>query len=385
MALNHAFFGQMCIFFLTRVKTSSIPIDGECSVMLRVCLVSASNTGLLLTIKKIIVFLLRKVLLPACLVLLLAGVCSMCFPMKAEAGAKLENHTKTAGLVQPLYLQQLEKYSVEAEKYKEDQARLKREETLKKALLQHTVHPGETLTHIARSYRVDLEALICWNRINDPNLIFPGQVLDLLAIPGAMHIVCEGDTIKSIAGRYQSSSQVITAFNLLEGTPLLVPGQKLVIPGGVLPTLERKAAQATLIASRFGLRGSLPPCPSFDWPVKGRLSSLYGWRKGDFHYGLDIAIPHGSTIQAAAAGTVLETGTKQGYGLTLVIEHANEWRTLYAHCSRLLVKEDEKVSRGQPVALIGATGNATGPHLHWEVIHGEQRFDPLTFLPGSGN
>ncbi len=344
--------------------------------MLRVYL---KFTRLFFSINEILAFPLKTVFLPIILVSMLVGGSFFFFPLKAGA------RVKTVSMVQPSYLQQLEKYSVEVEQYKGEQERLKREKTLKKALIQHTVRPGETLTHIARAYRTDLESLICWNEINDPNLIFPGQVLDLLTIPGTIHVVRQGDTVQSIAERYQSRPQIITAFNLLEEPLLLTPGKRLVIPGGVLSSEERKAVQATLLASRYGERGSLPPSPLFDWPVKGRITSHFGWRKGAFHYGLDIAVPHGSTIRAAAAGVILETGIKQGYGLMLVIKHSGDWRTLYAHCSRLLVGKDENVSQGQPVALIGATGNATGPHLHLEIAHGEQRFNPLLFLPGSGD
>lgn len=323
-------------------------------------------------------FPLKKVYLPATLMFLLAGIPICCFPSRAEARAQ----GGAQGTVQPAYFRQLKEYSAGIERYKKEQEKLKREKALKKALIQHTVQPGETLTHIARAYRTELESLICWNGISDPNLIYPGQVLDLLSIPGTIHEVCKGDTLKTIAELYQSRPQTIASFNLLEELPQLIPGEKLVIPGGVLPASEKKAIQNALLASRYGLRGSLPPSPSFDWPLKGRISSHYGWREGGFHYGLDIAVPHGSTIRAAAAGVVQETGTKQGYGLMLTIRHSGGWKTLYAHCSRLLVEKKQKISRGQPVALIGESGNATGPHLHLEIAHGEDRFDPLLFLSG---
>ncbi|NLJ56822.1 MAG: peptidoglycan DD-metalloendopeptidase family protein [Firmicutes bacterium] len=280
-------------------------------------------------------------------------------------------------------MKQLKKYRAGIEQHKKEQEKIKRKETLSKAIQQHIVQPGETLTHIARDYQLDLEALICWNGLTDPHLIFPGEALDLLSVEGSMHTVNQGDTVESIAELYQSEPQLITAFNLLGEERNLTPGEKLVIPGGTLPAAEKKAVQAALLTSRYGLRDNLPASPAFDWPVSGRISSPYGWRQGTFHYGLDIAVPHGSTIRAAAAGVVAETGTKQGYGLMLILDHRDNWKTLYAHCSRLLVQENEKVSQGQPVALIGATGNATGPHLHLEIRHGKQRFDPQLYLPGT--
>lgn len=321
-------------------------------------------------------FFPSKILLLCLTLLFAAGTILSLFPGKAGARA-LPQRTG-----QPSYLKQLKEYSAGVEQHKKEQERIKREATLRKAVQQHVVQPGETLTHIARDYQLDLEALICWNGLTDPHLIFPGEALDLLSVQGTMHIVSQGDTVETIAECYQSKPQLIAAFNLLDEQRVLTPGEKLVIPGGTLPASEKKAVQAILLTSRCGQRGNLPANPAFDWPVRGRISSPFGWRQGTFHYGLDIAVPHGSMIRAAAAGTVAETGTKQGYGLMLVIDHSDDWNTLYAHCSRLLVQENEKVSQGQPVALIGATGNATGPHLHLEIRHGEQRFDPLLYLPG---
>ena len=346
-------------------------------VMLRVCLIYARKMCLFFY-KKMLVYALKAVFLAVVPVFLLTGGPPLFFPSKVEAGAK------AVGTVQPAYFQQLEEYSAGVEQYKKEQERLKREKALEEALIQHTVQPGETLTHIAHIYSTDLESLISSNGIEDPNLIFPGQVLDLLSIPGTIHVVCRGDTLQSIAERYQSRPQIISDFNLLEEPLHPVPGEKLVIPGGVLPLEERKAIKSVLLASRHGLRKPSSSTPSFDWPIRGRISSYYGWREGGFHHGIDIAVPLGSTIRAAAAGVVQETGTKQGYGLMLTVEHSGGWKTLYAHCSSLLVKEEQKVSRGQPIALIGETGNATGPHLHLEIIQGEERFDPLQFLSGNG-
>jgi len=160
---------------------------------------------------------------------------------------------------------------------------------------------------------------------------------------------------------------------------------QLVIPGGIMPLEERKAVQATLIASRYGGRSTLPgganERPLFKWPVKGNITSRFGWRDGSFHYGLDIAVPYGSYIGAAAPGVVDFTGFQKGYGLMLVVNHGGGWSTLYAHNSRLLVEKNEEVTAGQPVALVGASGNATGPHLHLEIAYNGRKLDPLLFLP----
>lgn len=112
------------------------------------------------------------------------------------------------------------------------------------------------------------------------------------------------------------------------------------------------------------------------------LTDGYGWRYHpitgslDFHYGNDLAAPAGTEIYAAADGTVVTAAQHDSYGNYLVIQHSGTLRTLYAHCQSLLVSAGETVSAGEVVALVGATGEATGPHLHFEVIASGTRFSP---------
>jgi len=301
------------------------------------------------------------------------------FPLEVQAMIVTERPQK------PSYFEQLENYHVEVERFREEQEKLKREEALKKALVHHLVQPGDTLTRIAALYQTDIGSIVYWNGLSNPHLIFPGQSLDILTVEGTLHKIRKGDTIDSIAVRYKVEPQVISAFNLLKDPSRLAVGKKLVIPGGIMPLEERKAVQATLIASRYGGRSTLPgganERPLFKWPVKGNITSRFGWRDGSFHYGLDIAVPYGSYIGAAAPGVVDFTGFQKGYGLMLVVNHGGGWSTLYAHNSRLLVEKNEEVAAGQPVALAGTSGDATGPHLHLEIAYYGQRFDPLLFLP----
>ena len=99
-----------------------------------------------------------------------------------------------------------------------------------------------------------------------------------------------------------------------------------------------------------------------------------------FHTGIDIAAPEGSAISAFADGTVLQVGYNQIYGNYVLIEHSNHYRSFYGHSSKLLVKKGQKVSIGQEIAKVGTTGLSTGPHLHFEVRHGDKRLDPAKFV-----
>lgn len=106
---------------------------------------------------------------------------------------------------------------------------------------------------------------------------------------------------------------------------------------------------------------------NFIRPVSGTVSSRYGPRWGTTHKGTDIAASTGTPIKAAAAGTVTFSGKYSTYGNLVIISHGNGVQTYYGHCSVLNVKEGQKVSSGQVIAKVGSTGNATGPHLHFEI------------------
>jgi murein DD-endopeptidase MepM/ murein hydrolase activator NlpD len=122
------------------------------------------------------------------------------------------------------------------------------------------------------------------------------------------------------------------------------------------------------------------------WPVRGRLSSHFGYRrdpfhgKHKFHSGLDIAAPRGTPIGASADGVVVFAGWGRKYGNYVVVEHADGRRTKYAHADKLLVTEGEMVQSGQAIATVGSTGRATGPHLHFEVIEKGRAVNPIKSL-----
>ena len=121
-----------------------------------------------------------------------------------------------------------------------------------------------------------------------------------------------------------------------------------------------------------------------EWPIPSRRISgeFLDQRTRHRHKGIDILAPKGTRIYAPAAGTVVYVGTKfKGYGKLIVIEHSKDLATFYGHCSRILVHEGEKVRQGKLIGLVGRTGRATAPHLHFEVRVDQLPVDPLEFLP----
>ena len=125
------------------------------------------------------------------------------------------------------------------------------------------------------------------------------------------------------------------------------------------------------------------------WPVAGPISSYYGYRTSPggigstFHEGVDIAGDYGTPISATAAGTVTQAGWVGGYGYLVEVKHADGIVTRYGHNSAVLVYEGQHVDQGSMIALMGSTGNSTGPHCHYEVRINGEAVDPMYFLPQS--
>ena len=117
------------------------------------------------------------------------------------------------------------------------------------------------------------------------------------------------------------------------------------------------------------------------------VSSCYAPRWGTFHYGVDMAAPWGTPFYAAGDGTVIRAGTASGFGNVIMIEHSDGTVTVYGHEEKLLVEVGEKVKAGQLIGLVGALGEATGPHLHFEIRVGGEfgtHENPITWLSQHG-
>jgi murein DD-endopeptidase MepM/ murein hydrolase activator NlpD len=195
-------------------------------------------------------------------------------------------------------------------------------------------------------------------------------------------------------GRWFTHALVVVAAVLIATVPVAarhgvpvaaVGGDSLVIPAmpGIIPVA---AVSAPPLGSAL---------PRMVWPVQGPLTQGFGpspyWfepaiRVGGtvyahFHTGIDLAVPWGVPVHAAMAGRVEYAGWEGGYGYTVVLLHDGGLRTLYAHLSRYSVRAGQRVAQGAEIAQAGATGNATGPHLHFEVRTAPQVVvDPMAYL-----
>jgi len=148
-------------------------------------------------------------------------------------------------------------------------------------------------------------------------------------------------------------------------------------------------AQSAELAARIrsAQSSSIVPAPTgaasaagFVWPVHGILTSGFGWRWGRMHEGIDLAVPSGTPVVAAAAGTVIVAGWLGGYGNLVVVDHGNGVSTAYGHNTSVTVGVGQSVAQGQLIAYSGNTGHSTGPHLHLEVRINGSPVDPLGYL-----
>jgi murein DD-endopeptidase MepM/ murein hydrolase activator NlpD len=151
-----------------------------------------------------------------------------------------------------------------------------------------------------------------------------------------------------------------------------------------IDALQAASAQLAVRIRAAQANNGPPQTPSsagLIWPVNGPITSPFGWRWGRMHQGIDIGVPEGTPIHAAAAGTVIYCGWEEGYGNLVVLDNGGNLATAYAHQSAIAVTCGQYVTQGDVIGYVGCTGHCTGPHLHFEVRINGEPVDPLGYLP----
>lgn len=204
---------------------------------------------------------------------------------------------------------------------------------------------------------------------------------------GFFHRVQRGENLYRIGLRYGVSTAVIVRANRIGDVRTVGVGTKLWIPqaavkarpaSGSQLVRPSRASEARRLARLDARRLS---DLSFGWPVRGKITSRFGRRSGRPHEGLDLAAKRGTPIHAAEAGRVIHSGRLGDYGNAVIVKHSGYYRSVYAHASKTLVKKGQFVERGQKIALVGTTGRASGPHVHFEIRKRESPRDPMLYLP----
>jgi len=232
----------------------------------------------------------------------------------------------------------------------------------------YVVREGDTLSVIARMFRVSVNTIIWANNLKSAKDIHVGQTLVILPISGVKRTIVKGDTLKSIAKKYDADANEIAQFNGLDPASSLAVGSTIIIPGGeVAPSVSAKPSSSHSVGAEPYLGGGGPALKGYySNPLPGaRLSQgLHG------HNAVDFGASRGTPIHAAADGTVIiarNSGWNGGYGNYVVISHKNGTQTLYAHMTHGIVTPGQAVSAGQVIGYVGSTGKSTGNHIHFEV------------------
>jgi murein DD-endopeptidase MepM/ murein hydrolase activator NlpD len=257
---------------------------------------------------------------------------------------------------------------------------------------EHRVRAGDRLSTLARTYRVSVRALAEANRLEAPYVIYVGQRLRIpghttsapepvLATLGDRYVVQRGDTLSGIARRIDVPMVQLAAANQIASPYQLYAGQKLRLPDPDVFRIEPAAGKPTLAAAA---QGTPPPLSGqgFLWPVNGKVIGGFGpIDQGQRRDGIDIAAREGAPVLAAEDALVAYAGEGiRGYGRLILLRHAEGYITTYGHNAALLVDVGERVARGQVIARVGSTGDASRSQLHFELRKGRTPIDPETVL-----
>ncbi len=257
----------------------------------------------------------------------------------------------------------------------------------------YRIQAGDTVYGVARRFAVPVRGVIDANALEPPYSLRVGQVL---RVPNPRrHRVQAGDTVYGVARRYGIDPSRIVSLNRIAPPYAIAPGQSLVLPAappasrsaaGALPAAASPATAVKAAPATRSLAAIPAPPPraggKFLWPVQGRTIAGYGRKKDGLHNdGINIAAPRGTPVRAADNGVVAYVGNElRGFGNLILVKHAGGWITAYAHNQDFLVERGQTVTRGQPIARIGSSGNVATPQLHFEIRKGTRSVDPTRFL-----
>ena len=230
----------------------------------------------------------------------------------------------------------------------------------------YVVRAGDTLFEIGELFGVSPNTILWANDLTRDSKLQVGQKLTILPVTGVKYVTKKGDTLASVAKQFGGDAMEIASYNGIDDGTLMV-GKEIIIPDGELaaPAPAKKVSPATALKGTSTQIGYyLRPLPDGTWR---KTQGIHGYN------GVDLAAPAGTSLLASAEGDVIvakQGGWNGGYGNYIVIQHGNGSQTLYSHASRVIVSVGQHVTRGQTIGTVGATGKATGSHVHFEIRNG---------------
>lgn len=242
-----------------------------------------------------------------------------------------------------------------------------------------TVRKGDTYYKLASRHQVPMRALMDANNARPPYQLEAG---DRIKLPlRKFYTVQKRDTLYAISRRFDANLADLATLNRIPKPYTISVGQRLQIPDGSAP-IRRASAGASQRAKNISDTSTPSRSGRFMTPVKGRVISNFGPKKGGLHNdGINISAPMGTPIKASENGVVVYTGNQlRGYGNLILVRHSGGWVSAYAHTSKFLVKAGDKVKQGDVIAQVGQSGGVSRPQLHFELRKGTRAVDPKSLI-----
>lgn len=249
---------------------------------------------------------------------------------------------------------------------------------------EYVVQEGDTVGSVAEAFGLEPDSILYTNGLSEDDVLQVGQTLIIPSVDGVVYEVQDGDTLWNIATDYGVTEDEVVEANPDIDPEGIQPGEVVLVPGGK-PTYERQVVSRGGGSDRSESRSSGGTISY--WPVYGILTDSYGWRihpvygTEGFHDGMDISVPYGTPVVAAASGYVTMAAYNGSYGYTVRIDHGGGLSTDYCHLSEFAVSVGDWVDGGQVIAYSGNSGVTTGPHLHFMVRVWGTTDDPANWLP----
>ena len=267
-------------------------------------------------------------------------------------------------------------------------------------IVKYTVQAGDTIIDIAKKYGLQPKSVFAANYDllqDDPHNLLAGQQLVILPVDGVYRQWFAGEKISTVANYYHVKPEDIINYppnHLDPNTTDIKTGTMVIIPGGIYQyhspgQLPLGITRSNPASAQVGGAGSCPPITggaigygTFVYPTGRHYLSGFDYSTKTNHLGIDLAGELGDPIFAADGGVVVYAGANSyGYGNMVMIDHGTGFQTLYAHMSAIFVFCGDNVTQGQTIGSIGATGHASGPHLHFEVRTASAVINPWDVLP----
>lgn len=272
-------------------------------------------------------------------------------------------------------------------------------------VIEYTVVAGDTIFGIAQNYGLEPQTVLWSNYytlLDNPHSLKPGQELSILPVNGTYHEWQQGEGLNGVAKYYGVTPEDIINFapNGLDPTtigdpaaPNITPGTWLIVPGGKREFISWSAPLGVTRENPASARvlgpGACEPVSggavgfgTFVWPASQHARSGFDYSPGTNHWGIDIAGNEGEGAYATDAGVIVYAGwNNYGYGNMIMVDHGNNFQSLYAHLSGINVVCGQSVGQGDLIGIIGNTGRSSGSHLHFEIRAISSWVNPWDVLP----